>query len=687
MCARGKYIYVLLLSALFGLEIEGTVTDRETGLPIPSATIKAGGNSTSTDLSGKFTLRGVTPETELIEASHIAYQSRTKPIASHINFELPPKVEDLEPVKVKGRTSTNRIRIVNKKGEDNAAFLGQLASVEIGEGRTANIKVRGSEDILIIVDGREIPPDHLGDIDLSNIAGNIESAELITENIPARYSAKAPQAVLLIATKSIDTKLRATAGSFGSFGIAANTGTHHIDLSLKGGMTEGDFPYQYRRIPESQPETRTRQNNDRKKIYLSSRIEQGLLMSRVRNTADLSIGWLKEGMPGDLDHPTPEAERQLVNLALHTNTHLIGSGLDLSLNMQRGWSNICSPTPYVYVPIDADHHTDMIKLTLNWHRDITDFLVPSAGFEFSHEGYRMSNNINHDNDLHRVSRNLPRLYGQISTEKVFWQTIIATLTPGLSLDIPEEGKVFSPQIEGGISAGLKGIRLGLSSGWRSAYRSPSFTDLYWQRDAFSEGNQDLAAERSESAHLRIFGGIERSFVNLNISFDIWQTVTDSVISWNRGFDGLYRPVNLGTEMRQGQDHLLRLSLWETLHFTWSNTLIETEHMSGDRYLNGKALPFVPSHLEKWEAGFTKWGISAYFRGISKGKEYTLPANTKWNEAYTLHSAGLSYTHSFRALDMTTGLNLSNIMDVQYETMPGYPGTGRNYELIIQIKRR
>lgn len=363
--------------------------------------------------------------------------------------------------------------------------------------------------------------------------------------------------------------------------------------------------------------------------------------------------------------------------------------LSLSFNHNYGKSHIFSPSPYVYVPVDSDHISGRTSITSDFDYLVWNLINPSLGFQYIHESYELIDFINEERNLDNVKRNFGRVYCQAPIQQRFFGLVDAKISTGLSLDFLDEEIVLSPpqlQIEGGLSYQCPIIMGGFSTGFRQSTNPPSFTDLYWHRDAFSEGNSDLFHEKSESQHIRLFSAFDRDFVSVHCSIDFWARETDSVIVWNRGFDGIYRPMNMGKELANGQDHLFEIELFEILRFKWSNSLITSENKSKDRYLNGKTLPFIPSYLEKWDLSLNHFGLELAVSATNTGKKFTLPANTKWTDSYNILDSRISWLLPFKKFRISSSFLVKNITDICYETMPGYPAIGRNYQIILTVQK-
>lgn len=177
--------------------VSGTIVD-ETGLPLPGVSIIVKGTTwgTQTDFDGNYSLE-VNGGKELV-FSYVGYNSETIPVNSSImNLKMDEDLMQLEEVVVTGYGAT-------KKDKDFATALqGRVAGVEIANGSSAAVKIRGLSSLsgyknpLYVVDGMP-----LSGID-SISSENIESVTVLKDAEAASiYGSRASNGVVVITTKN-----------------------------------------------------------------------------------------------------------------------------------------------------------------------------------------------------------------------------------------------------------------------------------------------------------------------------------------------------------------------------------------------------------------------------------------------------------------------------------------------------
>jgi TonB-linked SusC/RagA family outer membrane protein len=224
--------------AIVDITVTGTVTDAETGEPIPGVSIVVRGTNqgTATDAQGKYAL--TVPEDAVLVFSSIGYQSQEIAVdnRSTIDVALQADIQTLEDVVVIGYGTEKRSRIMGSIGSVSGesiqqskgivspeqAIQGRVAGVNVtstsgipGQGLRVDIRgaasVSGSNEPLYVIDGVPmssgtesrfefgIPPEspiaHLNPSD-------IESIEVLKDaSAAAIYGSRATNGVVLITTK------------------------------------------------------------------------------------------------------------------------------------------------------------------------------------------------------------------------------------------------------------------------------------------------------------------------------------------------------------------------------------------------------------------------------------------------------------------------------------------------------
>lgn len=222
------FLLMLPLWAMGQGTVSGTVTDAETGQPLPGVTVLVQNTTTgtSTDFDGNYTISA--PNNATLVFSYIGFVRQTIAVSgrSQINIAMQPDTEQLEEVVIVGygtqasRKVTGAVQQINT---DELADLpvpqvtqklqGRLVGVQINQttgrpGEGVQVRVRGQASILAgsdplyVVDGQPI----VGDISSIN-PDEIESISVLKDAASTSlYGSRAANGVVLITTKSGKTE-------------------------------------------------------------------------------------------------------------------------------------------------------------------------------------------------------------------------------------------------------------------------------------------------------------------------------------------------------------------------------------------------------------------------------------------------------------------------------------------------
>lgn len=218
-------VILLCLSAVvLSAQVEGTLTDAETGEPIIGATVMLAGTQqgTITDIDGSFSLPDADPQRAVLVLTYIGYQSMQVPVEgrSNLQLKLQPEASLLEEVVVIGYGTSKRSNISGAVSSISAeeiaespitrveqALQGRTAGVQVAQvsgspGSPLTVRIRGAgtinnSDPLYIVDG--VPVDGIDYLSPNDIA----SINVLKDAASAAiYGARGANGVVLITTRS-----------------------------------------------------------------------------------------------------------------------------------------------------------------------------------------------------------------------------------------------------------------------------------------------------------------------------------------------------------------------------------------------------------------------------------------------------------------------------------------------------
>ncbi len=689
-------ITFLIIAPLYAESVRGTVVD-STGRAVADAVVSLDSYIDATDESGEFLFDNIPPGDYELAVSHVSYRryEREISVSEGAGYSRVIELEQSAFIAKERSISVERSqsRIVVDEGVsagEAASYIKRLPGATVIEGgEETSISIRGSrpEEVLVVIDGVPMPRNEGGVCDLSSIsAGNIQSIEVLTENIPVEYASRAPAGVVLIETAPVragELSCAMTGGSFGAYGVDLEADLSPMtDLKLRiygdHGYSMRDFEY------EAGDSIATRINNYEKSTSFG--LKANYSMARLDFTGDFSTNLRRDGMPGDLNHPTPEAFKE----GEYYRGNLLAKGLFGRLLVKSRLSGYhsenyySSPRPYVYSPVDADHLTFGMTANLTASYEIGP-AMPGIGGEYFMENYSMTNNLNSDRDIGPVDRDIYSLWFESPfAEEVYGFDF--KLSPSIRLDAIDDGEFGSNgNLSAGLSRSMGDFSFGVSASYSEAYRLPTYGDLYWLRDAYSEGNPDLSPEKSYKRNARLYTSYNTDLVDVYISADFFSRTVDSVIVWKRGFDGLYRPYNLNREETSGREDIMKIDVFDILSVSWSNTTLESILRSPGSIIDGNWLPYRPNYTQYLSAEIEYCNASLELDYNWVGKRYLLEANTKWTKPYSTINISGNYTIRIHDFDISTHLSIKNITDTSYEILEGYPMPGRNYTIKTTIQ--
>jgi vitamin B12 transporter len=202
----------------------------------------------------------------------------------------------------------------------------------------------------------------------------------------------------------------------------------------------------------------------------------------------------------------------------------------------------------------------------------------------------------------------------------------------------------------------------------TAYRAPSFDDLYWPADPGTAGNPDLLPEKSYGGEARA----DYSAGAATASMAVFARYVEDVILWQPGTDSIWRPSNWGEALYPGAEASAGLGLGNyEVRASW--TFLRTYALSGDLELGDEVrVPMVPEHSLDARFGYRKgdsgWGLSLSYAGpryLSLANAESLPSRFLLNADARI-GIGKGLFLSFKG---------ENLLNERYESLEAYPMPG------------
>ncbi|WP_299198680.1 TonB-dependent receptor [uncultured Amphritea sp.] len=209
----------------------------------------------------------------------------------------------------------------------------------------------------------------------------------------------------------------------------------------------------------------------------------------------------------------------------------------------------------------------------------------------------------------------------------------------------------------GYAYQFKPVKVALSHG--TAFKAPTFDDLYYPLSFGYQGNPDLKPEESETTELSFSGNGSALW---QISF--YKTDVRNLISTNDTFTTVE---NTNKAEIEGVDASYQIGYGH-----WNHTLAY-QYVNAKDAETGKKLRFRPQDTIKWQINYAASQWSAGSEIIWEGKRYTNLDNSSSLPAFTLVNL---YTTYQATPEWSLGGRIENLFDKEYRTNPGYTTQNR-----------
>ncbi len=234
----------------------------------------------------------------------------------------------------------------------------------------------------------------------------------------------------------------------------------------------------------------------------------------------------------------------------------------------------------------------------------------------------------------------------------------------------DDNEQFGNQNTGNIAWGYKlGNKIRLNASYGTAYRAPSFNDLYFP----GYGNSNIKPEKSKSIEV----GISQKRNWGGWSTHLFETSIDDLIAYDASINAAG---NVDKAIIRGIEMMInaQLGLWS---FNGNYTINQPENRTNGIY-SGNMLARRSKQMLRIDADYTlgKYRMGATL--LAQGKRYEDLANSYKLAAYT--SIDIRAEYAF-AKNWLIQAKLENLLDKEYETAAYYNQPGRGFYITLRYQ--
>jgi outer membrane cobalamin receptor len=583
--------------------------------------------------------------------------------------------------RIDGKTVTDVLRNVN------GASIKDYGAV----GGTKQVTFRGlsTENVSLLINGKPINDPQYGSIDLSLLPLDaVDRIEISYGGSSALYGGNALGGAVNIITRrasdDLHARIQGEGGSFGARRTTAELQGHFSDVGMLAGVareTGNDFfPFVWHRQNQSDT-TLYRRNADYKRTNIFVNSDYHPIECFAVN-ASIQYVKFERGAPGSIDYPSPARQNDEMFRALAESKYYLTKSLFFSFSGIYNHSNEIYREPIDYIPTDLLYHSRsyLLNVQIEWSPISWDRIL--CGVEYG-EGQLDVGGISWGSTF---SMNPIRVQksAYVSNETVYQNesewfdhvSLYQTVRYDSYSDIQDDA--FSPKL--GINFQInKQYNLHIRSSLGKNFRVPTFNDLYYPM--FS--NPNVAPERSIAFDAGVIGNMEQSGGH-TLQATYFDVVTKNKIVYTTD----NKPYNIGEAKNSGIEirydyHSLDNKVDAYFGFTVIDAVKKNRNSVTDSTY-GKQLLNVPKSLGIFglsvETCLGRININQSITSV----RYTNADNSTSMPAYTLTDVNIAKKLSLSNIQLTLRCAVSNLFDVDYQTVEGYPTYGRAYKVGCSI---
>jgi vitamin B12 transporter len=541
-------------------------------------------------------------------------------------------------------TVITREQIEQQQAHDLVALLTSVSGIDMvnngGLGKTSSILMRGtsSKHVLVMIDGIKIGSATLGSIAFENIPlSQVERIEIVRGPRSSLYGSNAIGGIIQIFTREGkgDATFNAELG-YGSDNLTK------VNAGFSGKANNTSYSINAGYLSTDGFDSLQSNNNDEdgyENASLSANIKQEL-----SNTSSLAFNFLHATGTNEYDssyYPSAFMESDFTQTS---------GGITYTAAPMKSWELILKASQSHDKNENFQNNVDTgVFITdrdmYSWQNNFTfsDDLILTAGVDFQKDKVSSSTTT-----YDKTSRDNTGYYVQQQ-----WLGNKNDLTAALRLD---DNQTFGNKTTGNIAWGHSFANATkIITSYGTAFKAPTFNDLYWPDTGFGGGNPNLKPEESNTTEIEL----RKKHAWGKTSVSVYNTQIENLISG-------WPPVNVNKAEISGIEIRLSTNIfgWETKA---EYALLDPRDTVTDKILQYRSQQTLRIDMDK-KAG--KWSTGMSF--IGQGYRFNDTANTDRVSGYGIINLRASYAMTKKLL---VKWKIDNVLDKKYEITRDYNNSG------------
>lgn len=604
---------------------------------------------------------------------------------------IPVATEVLSMKKIENSNAKDVGEVLKSSGATLVKSYGAIGSLE-------SISLRGSTaaQVLVLVDGQRMNGAQEGSVDLSSIPLDaIEKIEVVKGGNSAMYGSDAVGGVINVITKSmtnkdrLDYSVNGMLGSFNTkkFDLSVGQGIKNFDYFVSYNRTQTDGNFEYTDLTGKKVELKNA-DTQADNVFVKGGYK---FNDQSKISAFYKYRKSENGSPGSIEYPNYTARTKQDNNHFSLSYEGLSFGpfaFNFNTYLMKQEYRYINPESYLGME-ESVYNSRAIGFLATAFTDLNQLGLFSYGYEFRQDKLESNDIVNGTSVpyLGDHQRNIHSFYLQDDWKYTWDHVWKLSVVPAVRLDkYPEEGvgSQFSPKV---------GINLSRDDVWRGSirgnigkvFRAPTYNDLYWPADSWTQGNPNLKPEKGITYD---FGFIVQ-FAGLgswSIESTYFASKLDNLILWASNASWIWTPQNVSKADITGLESKIGWKGFDNhVELQASYTNMSAKDDSDDPATSGKYLIYRPKDKFDFIANFN-YGIATlnlYYNYV--GKRFHDSGNTIEMDSYSIISANIGVTPKLFGNDINLRLEVNNLGDKEYQASKGSPVPGREIRFSVGVK--